>query len=38
MIEEYNSENTDQLTVEELAEKLLELDYIQTELANWEGK
>ncbi|MFV8785210.1 polysaccharide biosynthesis protein [Aerococcus urinaeequi] len=35
---EYNSDNTEQLTVDEMAEKLLKLDYIQRELSNWEGK
>jgi len=35
LIEEYNSDNTEQLSVDELAEKLLELEYIQEELANW---
>src|SRR5699024_2715824 len=29
LLGEYNSDNTEQLTVDELAEKLLELDYIQ---------
>ncbi len=33
--EEYNSDNTHQLTVDELVEKLMELDYIQDELAKW---
>lgn len=37
LLGEYNSDNTDQLTVDELAEKLLELDYVQNELANWEA-
>ena len=35
---EYNSDNTEQLTIDEMAEKLLKLDYIQQELATWEGK
>jgi UDP-glucose 4-epimerase len=35
-IDEYNSDNTEQLSVDELVETLLELDYIQTELAKWE--
>ena len=34
-LEEYNSDNTEQLTVEELAEKLLALPYIKKELAKW---
>lgn len=33
---EYNSNNTKQLTVEEIKEKLLGIDYIQKELAGWE--
>jgi UDP-glucose 4-epimerase len=32
---EYNSHNTKRLTVEEVKEKLLELDYVQNELNNW---
>ncbi|MDN5372928.1 MAG: UDP-N-acetylglucosamine 4,6-dehydratase/5-epimerase [Carnobacterium sp.] len=34
-IDEYNSDNTHQLTVDELVEKLLKLDYIQDELVKW---
>ncbi|WP_338470958.1 nucleoside-diphosphate sugar epimerase/dehydratase [Niallia sp. XMNu-256] len=34
-IEEYNSDNTQILTVEEIKEKLLELDYVQNELKEW---
>ncbi|WP_366533473.1 polysaccharide biosynthesis protein [Carnobacterium maltaromaticum] len=34
-ISEYNSENTHQLSVDELIEKLLKLDYIREELQNW---
>lgn len=34
-IDEYNSDNTHQLTVDELIEKLLKLDYIQDELVKW---
>lgn len=34
-IDEYNSDNTQQLTVDELVEKLLKLDYIQNELVKW---
>lgn len=36
--DEYNSNNTKILTVEEIKEKLLNLDYIQDELNNWEGR
>ncbi len=32
---EYNSHNTQRLSVEEIKEKLLELDYVQNELKNW---
>jgi UDP-glucose 4-epimerase len=32
---EYNSHNTKRLTVEEIKEKLLELDYVQNKLNNW---
>jgi len=32
---EYNSHNTERLNVEEVKEKLLELDYVQNELNNW---
>lgn len=35
--EEYNSDNTDQLTVEQIKEKLLELEYVQTELKAWNS-
>jgi len=35
--EEYNSHNTKRLTVEEIKEKLLELDYIQNELKSWDN-
>jgi len=34
--EEYNSHNTKQLTVEEIKEKLLALDYIKEELKSWD--
>lgn len=34
--EEYNSHNTQLLTVKEIKEKLLELDYIREELSMWE--
>lgn len=36
--EDYNSHNTNRLTVEEIKEKLRQLDYIKEELANWEGR
>lgn len=32
---EYNSDNTEQLTVDEMVEKLLKLNYIQDELKGW---
>ncbi|WP_404455407.1 polysaccharide biosynthesis protein [Virgibacillus necropolis] len=32
---EYNSHNTERLNVEQIKEKLLELDYIQNELESW---
>ena len=35
-MEEYNSNNTFQLNVEQVKEKLLQLSYIKDELANWE--
>ncbi len=35
--EDYNSSNTVQLTVNEVVEKLLALDYIQEELRAWKG-
>lgn len=35
--EEYNSHNTQILTVKEIKEKLLELDYIREELSMWEA-
>lgn len=34
-VEEYNSDNTQILTVEEIKNTLLQLDYIQTELIEW---
>ena len=34
-LDEYNSDNTEQLTVEGMLEKLLKLDYIQKELKGW---
>jgi len=35
-IEEYNSDNTHILTVEEIKERLLELEYVQQELQQWK--
>ena len=35
-MEEYNSNNTFQLNVEQVKEKLLQLSHIKDELANWE--
>jgi UDP-glucose 4-epimerase len=37
-VEEYNSNNTQILTVEEIKNKLLELDYVQNELKEWKEK
>ena len=34
-VEDYNSENTEQLNVEQIKEKLLKLDYVREELADW---
>ncbi len=36
--EEYNSNNTQQLNVEQIKEKLLSLEYIRNELKGWEQK
>jgi UDP-N-acetylglucosamine 4,6-dehydratase len=36
--EEYNSHNTYRLNVEEIKDKLLQLDYINNELSNWKKK
>lgn len=36
--EEYTSRNTEQLTVEQVKEKLLEVDYMQRELAKWRAR
>jgi len=36
VLEEFNSNNTELLTVEEVKEKLLSLQYIRDELADWE--
>ncbi len=35
---EYNSDNTIQLNIEQVKDKLLTLDYLQKELAAWKGK
>ena len=35
---EFNSNNTDLLTVEQVEEKMLELQYIRDELAEWESR
>ena len=35
---EFNSNNTELLTVEQVQQKLLSLQYIRDEVANWEGK
>jgi UDP-glucose 4-epimerase len=37
-VEEYNSDNTEILSVEQIKEKLLELDYVQNELKEWKKK
>ncbi len=37
-VEDYNSHNTERLNIEEIKEKLLELDYIKEELQSWEVK
>ncbi|MFZ7942497.1 SDR family NAD(P)-dependent oxidoreductase [Neobacillus sp. 19] len=37
-IEEYNSQNTELLNVEQIKEKLLALDYVQDELKKWNEK
>lgn len=34
-VQEYNSDNTKKLTIEEIKETLLQLDYIQAELKKW---
>ena len=36
-LSEFNSSNTDQMTVEQVKQKLLTLSYIREELAAWEG-
>jgi len=38
IIEEYNSDNTKLLNIEEIKETLLQLDYIQAELKEWNRK
>ncbi|MGI6690005.1 MAG: polysaccharide biosynthesis protein [Christensenellales bacterium] len=38
LLTEFNSNNTELLTVEQVKQKLLSLDYIQRELAAWEGR
>lgn len=35
-IEEYNSDNTERLNIEQIKEKLLQLDYVQNELKAWK--
>ena len=35
--DEYNSHNTERLTIEEIKEKLLELDYVRKELKGWNS-
>lgn len=37
-VEEYNSDNTQMLSIEQIKEKLLELDYVQNELKEWNKK
>jgi UDP-N-acetylglucosamine 4,6-dehydratase len=36
MRKQYNSHNTYRLNVEEIKDKLLQLDYINNELSNWK--
>ncbi|WP_373398919.1 hypothetical protein [Algoriphagus halophilus] len=36
-LEDYNSHNTMRLSISEIKEKLLALDYIQEELKNWRN-
>lgn len=38
LMEDYNSHNTHRLTIDEVKEKLLKLDYIQQELSSWKVK
>ena len=35
-LDEYNSDNTEQLTLDGMVERLLNLDYIQEELKGWK--
>lgn len=35
LINEYNSDNTERLTMDQIKEKLLALDYVRNELENW---
>ena len=35
--DEYNSHNTERLTIEQIKEKLLKLDYVQQELKGWKA-
>jgi len=35
---EYNSDNTERLSVEQIKEKLLALDYVQEELKEWKNR
>jgi UDP-N-acetylglucosamine 4,6-dehydratase/5-epimerase len=37
-IEDYNSHNTERLNIEQVKEKLLDLDYIKDELKDWEAR
>lgn len=37
-VEEYNSDNTQILSIEQIKEKLLELDYVKNELKEWNKK
>lgn len=37
-VEEYNSDNTQILTIEQIKEKLLEVDYVQSELSEWNER
>lgn len=37
-LKEFNSNNTELMTVEQVKEKLLTLDYIQDEIANWRNR
>ena len=37
-LQEFNSSNTDQMSVEQVKEKLLTLSYIRQELEAWEAE